>query len=156
MLPNKSGVCLSSGLPDSGTVTRYLAGDILISNIRPYFKKIWFADKSGGASNDVLVIRAKKSSQKYLYYLLCSDTFFDYVMSGAKGTKMPRGDKFQIMEFSCNFPPISKQREIAAILGSLDDKIEANRQQNKTLEAIAQALFKSWFVDFEPVKAKSE
>lgn len=149
MLPNKGGVCEAANVP-SGTVTEYKVGDILISNIRPYFQKIWRADRNGGCSADVLCIRAKENvDSKYLYYLLSQQAFFDYVMSGAKGCKMPRGDKKQIMQWPVTLPPLDEQRRIAGILGSLDDKIELNRRINANLEAQAQALFRSWFVDNE-------
>ena len=152
MLPNKGGVCEAVNVP-SGTVIEYKVGDILISNIRPYFQKIWRADRSGGCSADVLCIRAKENVEsKYLYYLLSQQAFFDYVMSGAKGCKMPRGDKKQIMQWPVTLPPLEEQRKIAGILGSLDDKIELNRRINANLEAQAQALFRSWFVDFEPFR----
>lgn len=152
MLPNKGGVCEAANVP-SGTVIEYKVGDILISNIRPYFQKIWRADRNGGCSADVLCIRAKENvDSKYLYYLLSQQAFFDYVMSGAKGCKMPRGDKKQIMQWPVTLPPLEEQRRIAGILGSLDDKIELNRRINANLEAQAQALFRSWFVDFEPFR----
>ena len=152
MLPNKGGVCEAANVP-SGAVIEYKVGDILISNIRPYFQKIWRADRNGGCSADVLCIRAKENvDSKYLYYLLSQQAFFDYVMSGAKGCKMPRGDKKQIMQWPVTLPPLDEQRRIAGILGSLDDKIELNRRINANLEAQAQALFRSWFVDFEPFR----
>ena len=152
MLPNKGGVCEAANVP-SGAVIEYKVGDILISNIRPYFQKIWRADRNGGCSADVLCIRAKENvDSKYLYYLLSQQAFFDYVMSGAKGCKMPRGDKKQIMQWPVTLPPLEEQRRIAGILGSLDDKIELNRRINANLEAQAQALFRSWFVDFEPFR----
>ena len=152
MLPNRGGVCEAANVP-SGTVIEYKVGDILISNIRPYFQKIWRADRNGGCSADVLCIRSKENvDSKYLYYLLSQQAFFDYVMSGAKGCKMPRGDKKQIMQWPVTLPPLEEQQRIAGILGSLDDKIELNRRINANLEAQAQALFRSWFVDFEPFR----
>ena len=152
MLPNKAGVTLSSGIP-SGNAIKFKNGDVLISNIRPYFKKIWRADIVGGCSADVICLRASKEIEPlFLYYLLSQDLFFDYVMQGAKGTKMPRGDKNQIMQWPIMLPSIKEQQGISAILKSLDDKIEVNRQINDNLEQQAQALFKSWFVDFEPFK----
>lgn len=152
ILPNKDGVSKAASAP-SGSVIEYRAGDVLISNIRPYFQKIWYADRDGGCSADVLCIRAKENTDsRYLYYLLSQQTFFDYVMSGAKGCKMPRGDKKQIMQWPVNLPPLAEQKRIAAILGALDDKIELNRRINANLEQQAKALFKSWFVDFEPFK----
>lgn len=151
MLPNKQGVCISKGYPDSGYVNKYKKGDILISNIRPYFKKIYLAKNEGGCSADVLVISPQKGTNNvFLYYLLSQDSFFDYVMSGSKGCKMPRGDKKHIMEWSIPVFDSIKQEQIAGILSSLDAKIETNNQLNEKLEEMAQAIFKSWFVDFEP------
>ena len=152
MLPNKSGVGMASGLPTTKSVRRYKKGDILLSNIRPYFKKIWFATKNGGCSNDVLVIKNKDEKEldkKYLYYTLLQDNFFDYVTATSKGTKMPRGDKSAIMNYGIMLPPLYEQKAIANILSTLDEKIETNNQINEKLEEMAQALFKHWFVDFE-------
>lgn len=152
MLPNKLGVNQASGLTTTKNVRKYKEGDILISNIRPYFKKIWFASNNGGCSNDVLVIKSKDSKvldKKFLYYTLLQDKFFDYVTATSKGTKMPRGDKFSIMQFSMLVPLLNEQKAIANILSSLDEKIETNNQINEKLEEMAQALFKHWFVEFE-------
>ena len=147
MLPNKGGISESTIIPP-GTTIEYKIGDILISNIRPYFQKIWYADRCGGCSADVLCIRAKENTDsKYLYYLLSQQAFFDYVMSGAKGCKMPRGDKKQIMQWPVNIPAIDVQKKVVAILSSLDNKIRLNRRINDNLEEQAKALFKSWFVD---------
>ena len=174
MLPNKAGITLSSGIP-SGNAIKFKNGDILISNIRPYFKKIWRADKNGGCSADVICLRASNEVEPlFLYYLLSQDLFFDYVMQGAKGTKMPRGDKNQIMQWPISIPSKTKQNKIASMLSSLDVKIEVNKRINDNfviepffeilliwaittlindnLEQQAQALFKSWFVDFEPFR----
>lgn len=149
MLPNKCGISDSNIIP-TGNVTEYKVGDILISNIRPYFQKIWYATKNGGCSNDVLCVRpAEVTDNKYLYYLLSQQSFFDYVMTGAKGCKMPRGDKKQIMQWEICLPPFEEQKRIAGILSALDDKIELNRRINENLEQQAQALFKHWFVDFD-------
>lgn len=100
LLQNKRGRQLATSLPAAGKVTRYVAGDTLVSNIRPYFKKIWYAPFSGTCSGDVLVFRANKvEDAPYLHACLRQDCFFDHVMRGAKGTKMPRGDKKQMMSF---------------------------------------------------------
>lgn len=149
MLPNKGGITSPSNIP-SGSAIAYQLGDVLISNIRPYFQKIWQANCDGACSADVLCIRAnEKADCKYLYYLLSQQKFFDYVMSGAKGCKMPRGDKSQIMQWQISLPPLAEQKRIADILSAIDDKIELNRRINANLEQQAQALYKSWFVDFE-------
>ena len=153
MLPNKQGICISKSYPESGYVNEYKQGDILISNIRPYFKKIYLAKNDGGCSADVLVITPQKGiNNVFLYYLLSQDSFFDYVMSGSKGCKMPRGDKKYIMEWSIPVFDSINQQQIAGILSSLDAKIETNNKLNVKLEEMAQAIFKSWFVDFEPFK----
>lgn len=145
MLPNKGGITSPSNIP-SGSAIAYQLGDVLISNIRPYFQKIWQANCDGACSADVLCIRAnEKANSKYLYYLLSQQKFFDYVMSGAKGCKMPRGDKSQIMQWQLSLPPLTEQKRIADILSAIDDKIELNRRINANLEQQAQALYKSWF-----------
>lgn len=153
MLPEKGGITVASSFP-SGKVTEFQENDILISNIRPYFKKIWKADRRGCCSNDVLCIRANNNvDAEFLYYLLSQDLFFAYVMSGANGSKMPRGDKQQIMNWEIEIPSEKEdQRRIASILSSLDRMIELNNKINADLEEMAQAIFKNWFVDFEPFK----
>ncbi len=149
MQPNRGGVVLASSIPDDGSVVAYKKGDVLVSNIRPYFKKIWRASHDGGCSADVLVFRNRENvDAKFLYYLLSADSFFDYSMATAKGTKMPRGDKNSLMEYGVKLPPLPEQRLIAKILGSLDDKIELNSAINRNLEEQARALFKNWFIDF--------
>ena len=153
MLPNKGGVCDTLKVPSGGIGTKYQVGDILISNIRPYFKKIWQADCEGVCSIDVLCLRAnEKVDSRFLYYLLTQQSFFDYVMSGTKGCKMPRGDKQQIMQWHIHLPSLVEQKKIAGVLSTLDAKIQLNRRINDNLEQQAQALYKSWFVDFEPFK----
>ena len=156
LLPNKGGVTEAASLPKIVTTTSFNVGDILISNIRPYFKKIWRAKFSGGCSNDVLVIRAKKNVEpRFLYYVLSEDKFFDLVTATAKGTKMPRGDKQVIMNYPVPDFPLETQKKIAAVLSALDDKIELNNAINKNLEEQAQAIFKNMFVDnFNPAWRK--
>ena len=136
MIPDKGGVIKSSGLPTAVQTQAYKKGDILVSNIRPYFRKIWFADKDGGCSNDVLVFRATEDTNpQYLYYLLSSDNFFDYTMTTAKGTKMPRGDKTAIMQYSIPNMPFHEQVNIANTLSSLDARIAENTKINHHLVA---------------------
>lgn len=151
MSPNKGGVTLATSLPSTEQTQEYRKGDVLVSNIRPYFKKIWFAKCDGGCSNDVLVFSAKEGIDRdYLYYLLADDAFFAYSMATSKGTKMPRGDKSSIMEYEVPRFDTESQRKIASVLRSIDDKINLNTQINNNLEQQAQAIFKSWFVDFNP------
>lgn len=151
MLPNKEGITRSAGLPTINQTQAYQTDDVLISNIRPYFKKIWCADRDGGCSNDVLVMRAKEGCDPgFLYYLLSDDNFFDYAMATAKGTKMPRGDKSAIMRYEVPDLPIDVQIGISDTLSVLDSRIATNKAINNHLEQLAQTIFKSWFVDFEP------
>lgn len=105
MLKNFGGIVLSDNVPDEIKGTRFIKGDVLLSNIRPYFKKLWAADINGCCSNDVLCFRAKdKDFQSLPYYIMCNDSFFDYVMAGANGVKMPRGDKAWIMKYPIPIP----------------------------------------------------
>lgn len=153
LLKERAGKTIADTIPEQANLCEYNKGCTLISNIRPYFKKIWFANTRGGCSNDVLVYKPNNGiNDKWLYYLLSQDSFFNFVMSGTKGTKMPRGDKSQIMKFPVALPPLDEQRKIAGVLSAFDDKIELNNKINRNLEAQAQAIFKSWFIDFEPFK----
>lgn len=157
MLSNKSGICRAANLPNTSLTVAFNFGDILLSNIRPYFKKIWLANFNGGCSNDVLVLKAKESiDAKFLYYILSDNKFFDYDTANAKGTKMPRGDKAAIMNYEFSLPPLDVQKKIAGVLGALDDKIELNNKINNNLEQQAQALFKSWFVDIKETSQSNE
>ena len=155
MLPEKSGITFSAALPTTKTTSSFKKYDVLVSNIRPYFKKIWHAKFNGGCSNDILVFRANENTNiKFLYYVLSDNRFFDYATKTSKGTKMPRGDKTAILKYPISIPPLDVQKKIAGVLGALDDKIELNNKINQNLEAQAQALFKSWFIDFEPFGGK--
>ena len=151
LLPNKEGRCVAQNLPPQKCVlTHYKCGDVLVSNIRPYLKKIWFADREGGASADVLVFRAKSGhSQEYLYASLLQDSFYDYVMKGKKGSKMPRGDKAQIMRYSIPKLSLAEEACIGNIILSFCTKININRQINDNLEAMAKQLYDYWFVQFD-------
>ena len=148
ILPNKMGVDKASNLPSIGTTSSYQKRDVLISNIRPYFKKIWYANKDGGCSNDVLVFRSKENVDTFfLYYVLSDNKFFDYSMSTAKGTKMPRGDKQSLMNYDVPDFDKNTQEKIGKLLRLLDSKIELNTQINNNLEQQAQALFDKYFSD---------
>jgi len=151
LLPNKEGRCVAQNLPPQKcALTHYKCGDVLVANIRPYLKKIWFADREGGASADVLVFRAKSGhSQEFLYASLLQDTFYDYVMKGKKGSKMPRGDKAQIMRYSIPKLSLAEEACIGNIILSFCTKININRQINDNLEAMAKQLYDYWFVQFD-------
>ncbi|GHU66488.1 hypothetical protein FACS189447_07450 [Spirochaetia bacterium] len=137
MLPEKGGITVSSGLPIISLTNEYKKDNVLVSNIRPYFKKIWYAKQNGGCSNDILVFEAKENCYpKFLYYVLSEDKFFDYSTLTSKGTKMPRGDKTAIMQYEVPDFPLPIQRSIAETLSCLDDKIDLNRKINDYLATI--------------------
>ena len=149
LLQNKRGRVIAEKLPTQ-KVTKFKKDDILIANIRPYLKKIWQADIDGGASSDVLVVRPNNLiDNNFLYYALIQDSFFEYVMKGSKGTKMPRGDKSQIMNFVIPDLEIGEQIKIGKLLKSIDQKIQINDQINQELEAMAKTLYDYWFVKFD-------
>lgn len=131
MLPNKCGITEASSLPTVSLTQEYKNGDVLVSNIRPYFKKIWQAQYDGGCSNDVLVFVPKPNTDKdFLYYVLADDDFFTYSMATSKGTKMPRGDKTSIMQYEVPLIDLQVQKKIASVLKALDEKIELNNKIN--------------------------
>ncbi len=149
MLPNKGGVTSIDSIPTCKTMAKYEPADILISNIRPYFCKIWFATREGGCSNDVLVIKTKKELYpKFLYYVLSDKNFFNYATITSKGTKMPRGNKNAIMKYLVpKISPVTQQK-IASILSAYDLLIENNTRRIRLLEQMAENLYKEWFVRF--------
>ena len=104
----------------------------------------------------VLVKDKRAIDTKYLHYLLCSASYRHEVLASATGTTVKHTSPERIQRFRFLRPPLLEQRAIAHILGTLDDKIELNYRMSETLEAMARALFKSWFVDFDPVRAKME
>ena len=141
LLPNKGGRVDASHAPNTSSLTGYEAGDLLLGNIRPYLKKIWLSDRTGGCSGDVLAIRLSKAfhpivDARFLYYTLSSDKFFSYATQHSKGAKMPRGDKAAILNFRIPVPPLEVQREIVRVLdkftqleAELEAELEARRSQ---------------------------
>ena len=102
---DKGGFVKAANLPTISQTTAFAAGDTLVSNIRPYFKKIVYCSFIGGCSTDVLCFRPYRANlSHYVYNALFSDKFFDYIVAGSKGTKMPRGDKQQIMNYHVTIP----------------------------------------------------
>jgi type I restriction enzyme, S subunit len=158
ILQNKGGVTIATGLPPSNSaMPAYENQNILVGNIRPYLKKIWFASQSGGCSADVLVFEVNDGYEpKFIYYSMFRDDFFNHMMKGSKGTKMPRGDKNQILDFSIPDFDLTTQQKIAAVLSSLDSKIELNNRINAELEAMAKTLYDYWFVQFDFPDAKGK
>ena len=144
MLPNKGGITTATNLPSVDQTQAYRKNDVLVSNIRPYFKKIWHAEYDGGCSNDVLVFRAAEGVDPiFLYYVLADDTFFNYATATSKGTKMPRGDKSAIMEYGVPTLDIEAQRKIGALLRSIDQKIAINSKINDNLQQQLFSLYEN-------------
>ena len=143
MLPNFSGVGKIKSFPNVEKVNKCYKNDILISNIRPYFKKMIISDIESGCSPDILVIEtiSKDVNPKFLYYRLMADDFFDYVILTSKGTKMPRGDKDAIMNFELILPNIRIQNKIVEILETIDKKIKLNNQINNNLHELCNNLY---------------
>ncbi len=129
---------------------KFYAGDVLYGRLRPYFRKVFMPKFDGVCSTEIFVLKNKKIIDKsFLYYLVASEEFTNIANSGSSGTHMPRADWRQLVKSEWSIPSdIEIQTQIAQILTSLDDKIELNLQMNQTLEAMAQAIFKEWFVDF--------
>ena len=151
LLQNKRGREDALNLPPvQCALTHYRQGDVLVANIRPYLKKVWYADSEGGCSSDVLVFRAKNGHcTSFLYTVLMQDSFFEYAMLGSKGSKMPRGDKDQIMRYELpTFTPMEEEN-IGNIMVDITSKINVNRQINDNLEAMAKQLYDYWFVQFD-------
>ena len=143
MLQNKLGILPFKGGANISSITEYKAEDILISNIRPYLKKIWFADKEGGCSKDVLVLRSADTSKylpKYIFYMLRRDAFFDYVMEGKKGVKMPRGNKEDIMKYKIPIPLFEEQKRIIAQIEAIELKITQARTLIENAASEKQAI----------------
>ena len=147
MLKDKKGIIFSTNKPDNGRGTKFKREDILISNIRPYFKKIWKASFDGACSNDVLCFRAKdKNNTSLLFYTIEQDCFFDYVMAGSNGVKMPRGDKHWIMKYPILKPPqkIIEQFQIKSyilhqyMISFNQEKIQMQKLHSLLLSKIGQ------------------
>ncbi|MEK1422965.1 hypothetical protein HCY87_08360 [Limosilactobacillus fermentum] len=155
--PNRLGVFFPiTKLPQTNKVNTFAKGDILIANIRPYFKKIWQANIAGTHSTDVLNIRSnsKQLLQSYLAVVLSDDRFFDYMMATSKGTKMPRGDKKAIMDFKFELPSFKDQIIISDSISVINQKIELNRQINKNLLKLIDNIYiREYFANSQVVLA---
>ncbi|ODW97832.1 hypothetical protein BBL97_17790 [Vibrio parahaemolyticus] len=141
MLADKKGVTAASKLPTAKTIAAYKTGDILVSNIRPYFKKIWLAEGNGGRSNDVLGFESSApNTDSFLMNLLYQDSFFEYMTRTSKGAKMPRGDKTAIMNWEMAVPPVELREAFSTIVDKFYKLIPQNRAQNETLESLRDTL----------------
>ncbi|MCG7988394.1 MAG: restriction endonuclease subunit S [Candidatus Thiodiazotropha lotti] len=147
-----------------GGGSRFQDGDTLFARITPCLENGKTAKTSGlgdgviaHGSTEFIVLAAKEPEydEDYVYYLARMPEFRSYAQSRMEGTSGRQRVSWQsLAEFEFDFPEKEDRKEIGRILKSIDDKIQVNNQLNQTLEQIAQAIFKSWFVDFEPVKAK--
>lgn len=141
LLSQKRGRIDATHTPNTSTLTAYCPGNILLGNIRPYLKKVWLADRSGGCSGDVLAIEINDQHYKllypqFLYYILSSDPFFMFNQQNAKGAKMPRGNKMAILRYPVPVPPLEVQREVTRALekfsqlgAELEAELEVRKQQ---------------------------
>ena len=150
LLSDYGGVTISNKLPTTEKVTAFQKNDILISNIRPYLKKVWVTDKDGGASNDIIVIRAKSNiNTSFLSSVIKNDDFINYMMKGAKGLKMPRGDLGLISIFPVAVPSDPKEQQaIADCLSSLDKLINEENEQIGRLKDHKKGLMQQLFPIF--------
>ena len=140
LIPNFGGIKEASSIPTDGNVMAIKPNDILISNIRPYLKKVWQSDRFGGCSADVFVLRTTRCQSDFLYNIIASDKFINYAMSGAKGVKMPRGDKRQMEEFEFSIPAIEEQNRISRLLSLLDERIATQNKIIKDLKKLKSAI----------------
>ena len=140
MIADMGGIELTTSIPKSGTSTKFSVGDILISNIRPYFKKIWLSDRTGGCSADVLCIRTNRTIPKeFVYATLARDDFFNYDVAGSKGSKMPRGDKKHIMEYPIVFE-FGIAEQYSKIVKPIYEAVHENNNQNQELTQLRDWL----------------
>lgn len=152
LLPNFGGRKDSGYRANSSGAIEFGPGDILVGNIRPYLKKVWLAERAGGASPDVLTIKllpasAGLVSPRFLYYLLASNAFVDYSMQHAKGAKMPRGDKAATMKYRIPIPPTAVQEAIVEILDSIS-RLRAELEAELELRSCQFAYYRDSLLTF--------
>ena len=141
MLKDKKGIIISTNKPEEGRGTKFAIDDVLVSNIRPYFKKIWRATFNGVSSNDVLCFRAKNEfNASMLYYTIEQDGFFDYVMAGSNGVKMPRGDKKWIMNYPVIIPSKEGIKEYEETTTCIHLQSVCRKQENEKLTELQSLL----------------
>ena len=141
MLPGKAGSTKATNLPTTLQTTACHKGDTLISNIRPYFKKIIYCEDECGCSTDVLCfVPVQFQFAAYLYSTLYADKFFDFMVAGSKGTKMPRGDKQQIMTYPILIPSKEELETFNAVAFPILEQLNSNRVESKQLSELRDAL----------------
>ena len=144
MLKDFYGVNINSNVETKGV--QYQLNDTLLSNIRPYLRKAWLADRNGVCSSDVLVLHPTNVEPCLLYYLIANDKFIKYVMTSANGTKMPRGDKTSIMNYKLELPCQEEQRKIVECLGAIDDVIALSKAELEKWRELKKGLLQQLFV----------
>jgi len=141
MIESKKGITNATALPTVKSVPSFTKGQVLVSNIRPYFKKIWFARHDGGRSADVLGFESLEDGcEEFLYNALYQDRFFDYMMQGSKGVKMPRGDKVSIMNYPMLISPVQIRNEYSRFVAQFYAYIESLLSENVTLSQLRDTL----------------
>ena len=150
LLKDKQGKCDAAYYPTDGNVTAFEVGDTLLGNIRPYLKKIWYADTEGGVSGDVLVVQINEEMrselhQFFIYYTLSLDDFFDFDMLHSKGAKMPRGSKPEILKFPICIPPMALQQEFAARVKAIEEAKTELKAQMADMQALLASRMQYWF-----------
>ena len=146
MLQDYQGIVDAKSVPEDVNVISFSCGDILISNIRPYLKKVWKATYNGGCSSDVFVLKANDNIESdYLHYVIANDKFINFVMSGAKGVKMPRGDKKQMKTYCLSLPQIQEQKKISTLLRLIDERISTQSKIIEDLKKLKSAISKLLF-----------
>jgi len=149
---------LSVGRSDDVTSvkSRFAPGDILFGKLRPYFRKVVRPSFAGICSTDIWVVRpTEQVDAGFLFYWMASTDFIEASMRGSGGTRMPRAQWEFVSRIHRPLPPLDEQRAISFVLSALDAKIDLNRRQARTIEDVMQTLFRSWFVDFDPIRAKA-
>ena len=146
MLQDYQGIVDAKSVPEDVNVISFSCGDILISNIRPYLKKVWKATYNGGCSSDVFVLKANDNIESdYLHYVIANDKFINFVMSGAKGVKMPRGDKKQMKTYCLSLPQIQEQKKISTLLRLIDERISTQNKIIEDLKKLKSAIIEKVF-----------
>ena len=149
MLQDYQGIVKAKSVPEDVNVVSFSCGDVLISNIRPYLKKVWKATFNGGCSSDVFVLKANDNIESdYLHYVIANDKFINFVMSGTKGVKMPRGDKKQMETYSLSLPQIQEQHKIARLLSLLDERIATQNKIIDKLQSLIKGLNDSLYAQY--------
>ena len=153
MLQDYQGIIEASSVPTNTNVIKFNKCDVLLSNIRPYLKKVWFADKNGGCSADVFVFKALSACiPDFLHYIIANDRFINFAMSGAKGVKMPRGDKEQMKTYEIGLPSIEEQKKIAKLLSLLDERIATQNKIIDKLQSLIKGISRKIFATIQGVE----